>query len=702
MISKWSDESEKEARVLFAETHGTDVADLVYVTRLLGNEEDLALHGGGNTSVKTPVKNIFGDAAVALFVKASGAAMNAIGPDGFVAIDAGYFNRCKTLPALSDTAMADEFRLHRARPSDGLPSIETLVHAFVAEKFVLHTHPRAVLTLSNRAGGISLLRQALGSAAVVVPYVKIGFDLAKAVTAAYEARRDANGVIIMHHGLITWADTAKKAYERTIAVVTAAEEFIAGKKSTRQLASARVSVDEAQKRYLAIAPAARSFFSGGAPDDRGTGVQRRVLQPLINEKILALLGSEKAREIALSPPLTPDYLIRTKTFPCWVDIPSFDDASAVRLRLSRAFSEYAEAYEAYVKRYSSVATPESYDALPRVLLVPGLGAMCAGNDISEARMVSDITRQGLEVKTSIYLSGGTYEGLPEEHLFDMEFRSFQRAKLATSSRQSLSGTIALVTGSAGAIGMGICQALLETGCHVAASDLPGENLDAAAHSLKAMYGNRVAGIALDVTDPSSVTAGFAAVVRTWGGIDCVIANAGIAHVSPIEEMDLDAFKKLERVNVEGTLLVLKEAGRLFKLQGMGGDIVLISTKNVFAPGAKFGAYSATKAAAHQLARIASLEMAESDVRVNMVAPDAVFSHGEKKSGLWAEVGPDRMRARGLDEAGLKEYYRNRNLLKASITAHHVANAVLFFVTRQTPTTGATIPVDGGLPDATPR
>jgi len=156
------------------------------------------------------------------------------------------------------------------------------------------------------------------------------------------------------------------------------------------------------------------------------------------------------------------------------------------------------------------------------------------------------------------------------------------------------------------------------------------------------------------------------------------------------------------VNVDGTLTVLAESARHFAYQASGGDIVLVSTKNVFAPGARFGAYSATKAAAHQLGRIASLELADLDVRVNMVSPDAVFSHGARKSGLWAAVGPDRMRARGLDEAGLEEYYRTRNLLKARVTAEHVANAVLFFATRQTPTTGATLPVDGGLPDATPR
>jgi len=188
----------------------------------------------------------------------------------------------------------------------------------------------------------------------------------------------------------------------------------------------------------------------------------------------------------------------------------------------------------------------------------------------------------------------------------------------------------------------------------------------------------------------------------WGGIDLVIINAGVALVSSLARMSLEAFRRLERVNTEGTLLILSEAAHHFELQATGGDIVLISTKNVFAPGAQFGAYSATKAAAHQLARIASLELAGIGVRVNMVSPDAVFSHGTRRSGLWAEVGPDRMRARGLDEAGLEEYYRSRNLLKAKVTARHVAKAVLFFASRQTPTTGATLPVDGGLPDATPR
>jgi NAD(P)-dependent dehydrogenase (short-subunit alcohol dehydrogenase family) len=275
-------------------------------------------------------------------------------------------------------------------------------------------------------------------------------------------------------------------------------------------------------------------------------------------------------------------------------------------------------------------------------------------------------------------------------------------KKESAEDMALKNKVALVTGAAGAIGYGVCLGLLEQGAHLAATDLPGKKLDRLTADLKAIAGERVIGVSLDVTDKNSVARGFESVIQTWGGIDIVVVNAGIPLVSYLKDIDLDAFRKLEKVNVEGALLTLAEAARLFILQGIGGDIVVISTKNVPSPGAGFGAYSATKAACHQLGRIASIELAQYGIRVNMVAPDGVFAQGKYKSGLWEEIGPDRMRARGLDEEGLQEYYRNRNLLKAQVTGRHVANAVLFFATRKTPTTGATLPVDGGLPDATPR
>ena len=272
----------------------------------------------------------------------------------------------------------------------------------------------------------------------------------------------------------------------------------------------------------------------------------------------------------------------------------------------------------------------------------------------------------------------------------------------TEKNGLLQDKVALITGAAGAIGYGICKALLANGCRLAVSDLPGEKLDRLAADLNKRAPDRVIGVGLDVTDKDSVAEGFQQAAQHWGAVNIVVHNAGIALVSKLVDMDVEAFRKLEKVNVDGTLLVLAEAGRCLIKQGTGGDIVIMSTKNVPSPSAGFGAYSATKAACHQLGRIASLEFAEHDIRVNMVAPDAVFSEGEYKSGLWEEVGADRMKARGLDEEGLHAYYRSRNLLKAAVTGEHVANAVLFFLTRQTPTTGATIPVDGGLPDATPR
>lgn len=266
----------------------------------------------------------------------------------------------------------------------------------------------------------------------------------------------------------------------------------------------------------------------------------------------------------------------------------------------------------------------------------------------------------------------------------------------------LRNRVALVTGSAGAIGYGVCRGLLEAGSFVAASDLAGERLEGLVDELKGIAADRVIGVPIDVTDRESIGAGIGEVIGAFGGVDIVVINAGIAMAAHLREIEVEEFRLLERVNVEGTLFTLQAVAEQMIVQNTGGDIVLMSSKNVPSPGAGFGGYSATKAACHQLGRLASIELACHDIRVNMVAPDAVFAEGRFKSGLWEKVGPGRMKARGLDEAGLQDYYRQRNLLKARVTGRHVANAVLFFVTRQTPTTGATIPVDGGLPDATPR
>jgi NAD(P)-dependent dehydrogenase (short-subunit alcohol dehydrogenase family) len=427
-----------------------------------------------------------------------------------------------------------------------------------------------------------------------------------------------------------------------------------------------------------------------------------VLRALIDRETLDFVDSESGKDLALSPPLTADHLIRTKAYPLWVDDPDYLDEDAFCEQLRKGVAEFKTTYTAYLDRHWDGVESglKRFSPNPRAIMLPGLGVVCCGGDVLEADICRDIMAQTLYVKATIGAMG-EYEGLTEEQLFAQEYRTLQHAKLSHRD-EPLRGQIAIVTGAAGAIGSGVARVLLENGCNVALTDLQGPRLESLTEELSHEFGPRVIGTPVDVTDRASIDDGLNTICSNWGGIDLFIVNAGMALVSSLQDMDLEAFRRLERVNIEGTLLILSAAARLLQYQGTGGDIVMISTKNVFAPGAKFGAYSATKAAGHQLARIASLEMAEMGVRVNMVSPDAVFGEEDRKSGLWAEVGPDRMRARGLDEQQLQDYYRTRNLLKSRVTTRHVANAVLFFATRQTPTTGATIPVDGGLPDSTPR
>ncbi|MGA7105761.1 MAG: bifunctional aldolase/short-chain dehydrogenase [Candidatus Deferrimicrobiaceae bacterium] len=701
MKNKWRKEKASEYIARYEARWGRDLALRTYTGRLIGEEKELVLHGGGNTSVKSTYANVLGQHIPALFVKASGNDLASIEPDGHVGLDLEYLQRLRSLPELPDATMVNELQTHRLNAEGARPSIEALMHAFIPAKYVDHTHPDTILALTNQRDGDRVIRDAFGGDVIVLNYIKPGFLLAKAASAAFDGAPGCTGMVLMKHGLLTWGDDARSSYEKTIELVTRAEKYLTRKTNEFQKVRRETSTTTARERYLKIAPILRGLLAIPT-EDADRPYRRFVLQPLTKGDVLDLVDSNRGKEIAVSPPLTSDHLIRTKALPLWIDNPPYDDHQKIREKISNAITDYARQYDAYFKQHASKLSPglERFDAMPRVILMPGLGAVCAGSDAAEARIVRDITAQTLKTKIKID-TVGTYEGLGEDHLFDMEYHSLQHAKLA-ENKLPLHRSVALITGAAGAIGAGICQGLLENGCHVAATDLAGDRLTGLVEELKRTYFDRIIGAPLDVTKPKSVAKGFYQVIQEWGGIDLLVVNAGVAHVSPLADMDTEAFRRLERVNIDGTLHVLSEAARHFKNQNTGGDIVLISTKNVFAPGAKFSAYSATKAAAHQLARIASMELAEIDVRVNMVSPDAVFSHGTRKSGLWAEVGPDRMHARGLDERGLEEYYRKRNLLKAKVTATHVARAVLYFATRQTPTTGATIPVDGGLPEATPR
>jgi NAD(P)-dependent dehydrogenase (short-subunit alcohol dehydrogenase family) len=413
--------------------------------------------------------------------------------------------------------------------------------------------------------------------------------------------------------------------------------------------------------------------------------------------------SEKAVEICGSGVLTPDHVIRTKNKMVYIPSVPADDAGLKQL-VHKVVSAYKKKYQQYIQSQKTLKNVdvEALDPYPRLFLVSGAGLIAIGFSRNDARIAADIGEHTIRAKLKA-LALGEYKPTSRSHVYDMEYWSLQQQKLNTDDMLPLRGQIAVVTGAAGAIGAGIADRLLAAGAVVVISDIDKERLEIVYSVLTEKYDRHlVECVRFDVTDFRSVQKGFDTICRKTGGFDIVVPNAGVAHVAKIEDMEPEKLDQVINVNFKGTYTVIKAAIPVFRRQETGGNIIVISSKNVFDPGAAFGAYSASKAGAHQLSKIAALELSEMGVRVNMVNPDAVFGDHKIPSKLWEVVGPDRMKSRGLDPEGLQNYYQQRNLLKARVLAEHVGNAVVFFASDLTPTTGAALPVDGGNPSTFSR
>ncbi len=701
-MQRWSKKELEKYMARYAPEYGEAVAVRIYSSQLLGRDPELVLHGGGNTSVKAPFVTLTGEVIPAVFVKGSGRNMATAGGEDFVPLDRARLLSLRALSKLDDTEMFDELQLAKLRVLSFNPSIEALAHAWIEKAYVDHTHANAILALTNQDEGEQRVWEALGGEVLIRPYLHPGFSLSVDIAQALEANPEVRGIVLMHHGLFTFDDDPRLSYETHLELVDRARQYLRKQASQAFFVLDGSGEGESSPVFPEIVPFIRGVLA------EKTKNPDRPYNPVIlkvdrDKEILKILSHPQVEGILDGPVLTADFLVRTKPWLAWVSSPDLKDPDHLREQIQATVEAFEKRYIAYYHRgiQRTGRSFPMFNPRPRVLAIPGLGVFCSGQTPHEAAVTADLTRATLRVKADIVAMGGRYKGIDENKLFEMEYWDPQLEKLSPPDG-ALPGRVALVTGAAGAIGSAICRRLLEEGCCVVGTDLPGERLESLARELTENFGDRFLGYAMDVTDEASVQEAFDAVGAHFGGIDILVPNAGIAFVKPLDALALEDFRRVYRVNVEGVLLVLKWGMRLMKNQGIGGDIIFISTKNVPSPGASFGAYSATKAAAHQLARVASLEGAPFDIRVNNLAPDAVFKGGARKSGLWEVCGPERMKARGLDEKGLEEYYRNRNLLKAQVRAEHVANGVIFFATRQTPTTGATLPIDGGLPDATPR
>lgn len=694
--------SAKEAE-LYAQSLSNCNADLAmrtFTSRLIGQEDDLVLHGGGNTSVKSTVTNLLGDECEVLFIKGSGWNLGTIEPQGFPALDLNYLQRLRPLEKLSDEEMVNQFRTHMLDSTAPNPSIETLVHAFLPHKFIDHTHADAIVTLTNMDQPEQLLQKVLGDKIGILPWIMPGFPLSKRVVELYDEQPDIEAIILLNHGIFTFGETGEEAYKQMIHYVTLAEEFIAASQS---------STDEAttsSKQQLS-AESVLPILRGALTITDKTGSRPFYLTLNSEQEILDCLTEDDAESRYKSGVLTPDHVIRTKNHPLWLNLKRTSDddiASVIKTTLAEYEAAYVDYFNQQIK--DKQVTRICLDLKPRVILIPGLGMVTCGHTEKAASIAGDIARHTLLAKQR-GSAIAPYKELAPAHIFDMEYWSLEQVKLGKGSSLPLAGQVALVTGGGGAIACGIGRMLLAAGAHVYLSDLSKDRLDKVCNILKKEFpAERIGGLVMDVTDKQAVQNGTDTIVRECGGLDILVPNAGLAHVATLADLDEQKFRQVTEVNTMGVFQVIQAAIPIFKRQAMLGKaaahIVINSSKNVFAPGAAFGAYSSSKAGAHQLGKIAAMELAPFNVRVNMINADAIFDDHGVSSGLWDVVGPDRMRSRNLDPEGLKAYYRDRNLLKTEVLADHVGNAVVFFASSLTPTTGATLPVDGGVTAAFPR
>jgi len=633
----------------------TVVEQLIEQSRRVGANDSLVLWGGGNNSLKTTAPDLLGRSIEVMLIKSSGSDMKSIVAKQFPAVRLDYIAPLRQRDDMTDDEMVDYLARCLLDPGGPRPSIETLLHAFLPVPSVLHTHADAILALTNTRGREATVRKCFGDSLITIPYRQPGFRLSREVAEAFDAK--AEGIVLMNHGLITWGDTPQQAFERHMALTSRAEKFI-------DRHGAPASAGESQARLKpglhSIAPALRGALS----KDR-----KVILEFDDSPEVLEFLSRPDAERVTQIGAATPDHILHTKRFPLFLK------------------GDAAPAVEEYLAKHGHT---------PRIILKPGVGMWTAGKDARAARIVHDIYRHTMQIITAAEALGG-YETLNDKDAYEAEHWELETFKLTLLPKEKeLAGQVALITGAASGIGRAIALKFAAEGAHVVVTDLADPS-EVTAH-IEGL--RRAISIKMDVSSEESVERAFETCVREYGGVDVVVSNAGVSSFGTLDVLPLADWEKAFAVNTRGHFLVARAAIRIMKEQGRGGSIVFNASKNVTAPGKEFGAYSVSKAAEAQLCRIVALEGGEFGIRANMLNPDAIFDG----SRFWSdEMRAMRAQAYGIEADRLPDYYRNRTLLKTTVTADDVPEAALFLASsRSAKTTGAMLPVDGGVREAFPR
>ena len=636
-----------------------DLSLRVYSSRLLGQNSELVLHGGGNTSVKGTFKNIFEDSIETLFIKGSGWDLINIEKEGFTPVRLDHLLHLATLSTLTDTEMVREQRLATLDPRAPNASVEAILHALIPFKYVDHTHADSVLAITNTPGGKQKIKEIYGPDILIIPYVMPGFVLAKKIVELTENTdwKQLRGMILLNHGVFSFAETAKKSYDRMINIVNAAELYLKRKHSWKHYAKSKAKPD-----LLTITKIRRlaSLMTGSAV----------ISKVNYSSEASGFSSNPDSASLSLSGTLTPDHVIRTKPFP-WI----------IGKNLEHSANKFKKKYKLYFDRNGN-SRLTMLNSGPKWALWPHIGTISFGKSNKEANIINDINKhtfRAMQVSESLH----KWKPLPLNKLFEVEYWELEQSKLKKeNSSLPFQGQISLITGVASGIGKACAGLLLEKGCVVVGIDKSHEVIDLFQNN------SNYKGYICDVTNPKKVQKLIENVICSFGGLDILISNAGIFPDSELlENISENKWKKDIDINLTSHYHVLRKSIPFLK-NGVNSSVVFIGTRNVGAPGLGAGTYTIAKSGLTQMCRLAAIELAPYNVRVNIVHPDCVYD-----TALWTEK---TLNARAEKYGISVDQYKTRNLMKKPVHSIDVAEVVCFLSGRKSSkTTGAQLPVDGG-------
>lgn len=689
----WDDEKAKTMA-------GDEVALLIYRSNLLGADLRLTNYGGGNTSCKAMAKNpLTGEATEVMWVKGSGGDIGTLTKSGLAAL---YVDRLRSLKNIyrglaHEDEMVELFNHCIYDLASKAPSIDTPLHGFLPFNHIDHLHPDAAIAIAAAKDGQQITQTLFGGKIGWVPWQKPGFDLGLQLKQCLDENPGIKGIMLGSHGLFTWGDTAYESYLNTLDVVETCAQYLEdhyGKKGPVFGGSkiASLASNERLHQAAALAPVLRGLCSSHT---------KMIGHFTDDERVLEFINSNDLDRLAPLGTSCPDHFLRTKISPLVLPLtPAQDltDAAAIKAQLTPAFEDYRAMYANYYNTCKHANSPAMRDANPVVLLYPGVGMFTFAKDKQTARVAAEFYINAINVMRGAE-AVSEYTSLPRQEAFNIEYWLLEEAKLQRMPKpKSLTGRVALVTGSAGGIGKAIAKKFAAEGACVILNDINQERLDTATEEFKQLFGkDTVSAALLNVTDEASITTAMQQAALAFGGVDIVVNNAGISISKSIAEHSIEEWDRLYNILVKGQFLVSKAAIAVMRSQALGGDIVNIVSKNSVVAGPNNPGYGSAKAAQAHLTRLMAAEVGADKIRVNTVNPDAVIADSNIWAGGWAE---GRAKAYGITVEELPAYYAKRTLLNEAILPEDIANACYAFVGGLLQkSTGNILNVDGGVANA---